>query len=283
MSAMKNLILIALIFSTQTYAASSEYLAFKDHIDKLENSLIQNFDVEIPHSNSAIPFEAYQKALTKIEGQYTQQIKLFENVGFELDELRLALASEFKSGHIDKNERERLVNSIDYAKRIILQSRKEEIQRIYFSLKSKLSHIPKLERLHQQLAKASKDDCPIKNLFFDKLKGVLSFDVWAKSVDGIASQKKSMNFILTQGDISQGSINSEVRKKGLREEYVTQFQSRFPSSDGIFAFTLKQDNNGQLTHVAFQQMEAKTPWVEIMGLSFGEDTENRSCSCTLTN
>lgn len=279
---MKKLILLALIVSSSAFCASEEYNTLKGHIDSLENSLIQNFDVEIPSNKNGIPFEAYQKALGQIEGQYANQLQNFKNVGLELDELRLALTSDFKTGHIKKEERERLINSIDYAKRIILQSRQQEIQRVYFSLKSKLSHIPKLEKLHEQLAEASKEDCPIKNLFFDKLKGILSFDVLTKTETGIQKNKK-MNFVLTQGDVSQGSFNSEVRKFGEREEYVTQFQSRFPSSDGIFAFTLKQDKQGQLTHLAFRQMEAKTPWVEFMGVSFGEDKEDRICDCQLSN
>ena len=286
MSAMKKSLLIALIitfsFTTSTFAASEEYTMLKQKIDSLENSLIRNFDVKIPKDKAKISFEVYQRALKKVEFQYKEQVNVFYRVENQLKDLRKALVTKSIHESLSDNERERLVNSIDYADRIILQSRRDEIEQVYHNLKSKLSHIPKLEKLHNQLAKASKDDCPIKNLFFDKLKGILSFDVTAKSDDNEASEKK-VNFVLTQGDISQGSINSEVRRNGTRDEYVTQFQSRFPSSNGIFAFTLTQDSSGELMHAAFRQMEAKTHWVEFMGMQFGEDTENRSCLCELTN
>ena len=258
---------VIFVVSSQSFAASEEYRKLKIQIDDLENSLIENFDVDMPEPNNTSKIE-FTRAMEQINGQYKKQRDLFYRVENDLVDLKSELAKKNSAFQLMPGEKDKLINSIDYANRIILSSRKAEVEKIYQSFKTKLSHIPKLEEIHGKLAKASNDDCPIKNLFFDKFKGILSFAV------------AEMNFVLTQGDVSQGSINSEVRGRG---EFVTQFQSRFPSSQGTYSFTLTENAKGRVTGASFHQMDAKTHWVEFMGYSFGEQKENRKKLCHLAN
>lgn len=258
---------VIFVVSSQSFAASEEYRKLKIQIDDLENSLIENFDVDMPDPDNTSKAE-FARAMGQINSQYKKQRDLFYRVESNLVDLKAELAKKNSAFQLMPGEKDKLINSIDYANRIILSSRKAEVERIYHGFKTKLSHIPKLEEIHGKLAKASQDDCPIKNLFFDKFKGVLSFAV------------AEMNFVLTQGDVSQGSINSEVRERG---EFVTQFQSRFPSSKGTYSFTLTEDDQGHVTAASFHQLDAKTHWVEFMGYGFGEQKKNRKKLCQLAN
>lgn len=277
---MRALFYIFLVTSHFVYGADDSYHFFKDKINTLENSIIRDFEFQMPQeSESGQPdLKQYQKAVTQIEIQYREQLSIFEKLENEFKSINQTLALKLNEGLLSESEVDRLKNSIEYANRIILRSRRDEIAKIYLKLKSKLSHIPKLKDIHKKILKLKQNNkCVLSNIFLDSKKGLLSFDVSSKS----AKAGESINFMITQGDVSQGNITSDILRTENAEtlKMITQFTSSYPTAKGTYSFTLTENQLGDISSAAFHQQNIKAPWVNLFGLELGSHFKNRDFWC----
>lgn len=274
-----KLVLMIFVSLNSLHATASEHIfqKLKNKINLLENQIIQDF--ELGGTEREVGPKEYHQTAKIIESQYKKQLQIFSQIHEQLMQVESRISKSFDKGQLTKAEMERLKNNIEYADRIILRSRKEEVGKIYHQLKSKLSHIPRLEEVYTKLQSAAETNkCTIKNLFFDKLAGVLSFDVL--STDNPTEESgKTINFTITQGDVAQGLLNSEVMHGGAFRKFVTQYQSAFPSSEGLYSFTLTENTSGEIAKASFHQTDIVKPYMQLFGVSFGSEKVDRSYYC----
>ena len=95
------------------------------------------------------------RLVNKVKTRYNIQRALFYNIEGELLEIGNKINQNLKSKTLSQVQFNELQNGIDYANRIILQPRKQEIDALYLQFLGRIKHKPALSdvlnKLHQIL------------------------------------------------------------------------------------------------------------------------------------
>jgi hypothetical protein len=280
---MKKLLIATLFTISQTVLATPEHFTqLKSVIDQLENSIIQEFSIDYPKDRENLTAKAHAKLATQIETKYGMQKTLFFMLEEKLYNIHTSLSAKVEKGKLSKAEAEKLETSIEYAKRIILKSRKAEINQIYNDFMAGLSHTPKLNDIYAKLNEMKVKNCSLSNLILDSKKGILSFDIKKKNKFGNWTSSK---FNITNEDIHSGHLTSRLDNNDQFNPFqniVTQYWNLHTPNSGHQKFTLLQDENGNIQTAEFNQ-ESKEPLVSFLGMNFGSQKVTKEFECESLN
>jgi hypothetical protein len=276
---MKKLLIATLFMTSQTVFATPEnFTQLKTVIDQLENSIIQDFSIDYPKDRDNLSIKAHAKLAKQIEVKYGIQKSLFYKLEEEFFNIDSSLTTKVEKGNLTLKEAEKLKTSIEYAKRIILRSRKSEINQIYTEFMDGLNHTPKLNDIYVKLNEMEIKNCSLTNLILNTQKGVLSFSIKQKNKFG---NWFSSQFKITNEDIQSGHLTSRLDgqdKFSPFQNIVTQYWNLKAPDSGHQKFTLLQDENGNIKQAKFNQ-ESHEPLVSFLGLSFGTQKINKDFEC----
>ena len=135
--------------STTGYSSPKNYKLLKDKIDEYENSVIKDFSFAVPE-NYQQNLKEQMKLGILLEEKFTEQKKLFYNAEEGLFKLEDSLEQRIKDGKLTQTEADNLITSVEYARRIILYTRKTEVHSQYSKIREQLIVTPDLENLYKK-------------------------------------------------------------------------------------------------------------------------------------
>lgn len=276
---MKIKILIPILLITQSALATSDQCnQMKQKIDDLENTIIQEFSIDFPSDRKNIDTKSYARLASQIEVKYGLQRMLFHKLEQEFFKLNSSLTPHLHNGKITEEEANKLKTSIEYANRIILRSRRAEINEMYTAFKESLTHTPKLSDIHSKLSHLDAKNCSFNNLTLDEQNGILSFQVQKKNKFGSYT---TSNFEVTNQNIKLGQVTSKLdnlNKVNPFYNIITKFWNTATFKNSSQDFTLIQDENGNISEASFVQ-EFEEPLISFLGLEFGTQKIKKNFDC----
>ncbi len=267
-------------FSTVN-ANSKAFFQLKKQVDKLENTIIQDFSLELPKNMQQISLTAQAKLAKRLEIKYRLQTKLFYKLEGELTKIDQRLFQQTNEGKLTFDEAEKIKTRIDYANRIILKSRKAEISSIYSRLKSQLIKKPKLKDIYSKLLEFQIKTCSINNIIYNKAKQILSFEVkqknnfggWNHSEFSIHEKQLTKGQLLTKLDHSANS------KETQENSFETHYWQNDAFNNGSQGFTLVQSlKDGSIKEAKFFD-KYREPLISFMELHFGSQKIEKNFEC----
>ncbi len=278
---MKHFILFSTFLTLSighAWSSPDTYKTLKDKINRLENSIIQEFSIDYPKNRQNLAPSSYAKLAGQVEIKYNLQQALFNKLESELFNIDKSLPKQVKQGELTAAEAEKLKNSIEYANRIILKTRRAEIAEMYSEFMSSLDHSPELKDVHKNLAHMRVPNCSIENLQYNESGQQLSFEIKQKNNYGSWT---SSSFNLSQQDITSGQLSSKLENHNRFNpvhNIITQFQHSDYETDVSQRFTLLQDEYGNILEARFFQ-ETTEPLIEFMGLKLGTQKVTKFIEC----
>lgn len=278
---MKKIITATLLtISICSFSSTDNFSSLKEKIDHLENSIIQDFSIDLPKNKKGLTAQEQVKLANQVEVKYGIQRTLFFKIEEEFFQLNRKLKSHVKQGLLSLEEAEKLKTSIDYANRIILKSRKAEINQIYSEFMSKLSHRPKLDDIYTKLAAMDVKNCSFENLNLSHDSSILSFNIKQKNKFG---NWTSSHYQITEQDIQAGHLTSRLDKQNSFipfQNIITNYWNadKANSGKGHQKFTLLQDEHGNIKEAKFNQ-ETEEPLISFLGFSIGTQKVKKFFEC----
>ena len=276
---MKTLYIITFcLWSTQLLATPEFYQELKSKIDKLENSIIHDFNIDSPDSMENLTIKQQVDLAKKIDVEYGLQTTLFFKIEEQLLELNHKLDNSLASGNLTMRETDKLKTSIEYANRIILKTRKREITEIYNKLMAGISRPPRLETIYENLTNLQTGSCQVENLNFNKELGLLEFSVKRKNNFG---NWITSDFSLKNQDISKGKLTTRLDRYHDASPFknvITSYWNSGRTDNDSQNFTLLQDETGKIQHAEFRQ-ESEIPLVSFLGFDFGSQKVKKYFNC----
>jgi len=259
------------------FADPKSYKEIKNKVDKLENAIIQDFDLKkTPKVKDKYSLMKHTEAIKEVEAQYGIQKNLLSKIEMAFFNLSKEIILKNQAGNLTNSELDKLKNSIEYANRIILTSRKKELDQIYNDLISNLDYTPSLKELFQKLDHSDYNNCEISNLSLNSDRNEITFVINHKTKEGEIS---SSHFNITEDDINKGQLSSTIRplsnSNGLHE-VITQFSD---PKNGLNQFSLNQNKFGKIKSAYFHQEKIKKPLVSFLGFKLGGGLESTTFRC----
>ncbi len=273
----KKQFILCVFISFNSFVSSHTYKDYKSKIDRLENSIIQDFSIEVPHGEK-INTENQMKFATQMEVKYGIQQKLFAKIDYELSVLESEVLQSLQRGELTKEESEKLKNSVNYAQRIILKSRVNEINLTYQEFRKMLTHTPELQDIYESFSVGKINNCSLHNLTMNSKGDSLSFDIQHTNKFG---GEEVSSFTITQNDLTSGYLTSRLDAYNRYNPYhsiITRYSNYLPQGVGTQSFTYKQDENGKITEANFLQ-EKDEPLFSVFGMSFGKQSIRKYFDC----
>lgn len=274
-----SVITILCISLVSAHAEPEQYHFYKKKIDHLENSIIQDFSIDIPKNKQEMTLQEKSHLATQIEVKYGIQTKLFYKIEEEFDKIEKHLNSDLLNGSIDQKEADKLKNSMQYAKRIILHSRKAEINEIYSQFKSSLNPKPRLTDVYNNIHKLKEGNlCKFEKIFLDDEQRQLSFVIKQKDETG---RWLSSEFAITDDEVSNGQLITRVNKAhqyGAFHLFTTSYVDNNDDLSEAHDFNIMQDETGTLKSAKFGHQTEK-PLFTLFGYKFGSEKIFKSFNC----
>lgn len=267
-----------ILFSPLCFSSQEKFEEYKSKISHLENSVIQEFSIDLPDKSHGRFTESYSKAATELEVKFEIQRKLFYKIEKQFLDMSLAIEKDMLKKQLTSKEAEKLKTNIEFASRIIMRSRKGEIQEMYSDLKKALTHNPRLVEVYEQLNEMKFNNCSLENLKFNEKYSSLSFDIKQKNKFGSWT---TSNFYLTNNDVDSGRLISKpmVASAALPfQKFVTEFWTNDGTQNGQQKFTLHLDPEGEITKADFRQ-EYEEPLIEVFGFKIGKQSIRKAFGC----
>jgi len=232
MKSKKNLLLCCLIGLSSTTAQTSEenFKNLKSKVDEYENSVIKDFSFAIP-DNIHKDQKKQMKLGIQLEEEFYKQKKLFYTAEEGLFNIEDSLDEKVRTGELSQDESNRLVSSVEYARRIILYTRKSEIHSQYTSLRKKLTEAPALDELYKKISGITlPGNCKIKNAKLAQDTGLLSFEISGQNQEG----KQLTNvYNISQQEIDRGLLTTRFERgehMGNRDKMILRFNKTNPDA-----------------------------------------------------
>jgi hypothetical protein len=275
------LCLSLVLLSSPCLAGDNSYEEIKSKIDVFENSVIKDFYFSIPADFS----ESYNAQQTiklgrELDSAFKEQENIFYAAEDGLFKIETSLKIRVKSGEISSEESDKLLTSVEYARRIILHSRKIEVVQNYHQMRDKLIIKPSISVVYQKILNAKlPGNCKITNPQIDKKNKIIAFNIQGFDKEG---NLQNQNFTLSQSDVQQGNLNSRYDNKTNieQEEKVILSFSTIEKDRSTKRFCLFENSDGEFYHAEFSHENIETPWFSIFGLGIGSESTNKKILCT---
>ena len=275
MKKIKKIICFILVsFHFCAWCKSQEFDHLKKEINHLESSIIQDFSLELEKKIEDMDIHEHAELGQKIKAKYAIQKNLFSTIENALSELKLRIAHLTSKDKITLKESEDLFNAIEYSKRIILRSRKAEINSLYTKFVSRLKYKPNLSEIYNQIELVNSPSCPIANLNMDNNK--IIFDVKHKNKFG---NWLTSPYTLNINDLESGKLSMSVAHNSGSlpfHQFITYYSNKLNGNDS--SFTITQNAQGDIDGAKFH-LQKKVPLVTFLGFEFGEQTVTQDFDC----
>ena len=272
------LVLISLL--SNAMAKTGHYSEIKDRIDHLENSVIAEFQFSIPEGYAQKFESTLQLSLSKkLENAWREQVRIFDNAESNLFAIGKSLQQKVKTGLLTPQESKKLMTNIEYARRIILKSRKSEVIEQYTDFKNKLQVKPTIQHLFSKITKVSlPGSCKIQDAHLEG--NFLTFEVLGLGKDG---ESLSQRYTVTKTDVELGSLttrsNGEV---SISDNHKSILSFKATESDLSFKrFDLFENSDGEFYHAEFAHEDMIKPLINVWGFDFGEKKVSQEIFCNL--
>jgi len=265
--------------STTGYSSPKNYKLLKDKIDEYENSVIKDFSFAVPE-NYQQNLKEQMKLGILLEEKFTEQKKLFYNAEEGLFKLEDSLEQRIKDGKLTQTEADNLITSVEYARRIILYTRKTEVHSQYSKIREQLIVTPDLENLYKKFTHIKlPGDCKIQNTTLVPEKGLLSFEVSGTDQEG---KELTTQYSISQSEIDQGLLTTKYERGehlGNRDKMILHF-NKTNEDESVLSFSLFENKLGEYYHAEFFHDDINKPFINIFGIiKIGSSTIDKEIRC----
>lgn len=277
-----NIIACCLLSLTTQSAMSTSrhYDSLKNQIDDFENSVIKDFVFKVPEDI----FKDQKKRMLlgiQLEEEFNHQKQLFYKAEQGLFEIEDSLDDKVESGSLTQDEANTLLTNVEYARRIILYTRKTEVHARYFDARKKLTISPNVEKLYQKISSLDlPGNCQIKNTQFNPENQLLSFEISGTDAEGEILTNK---YEISQSEIDRGLLTTRFDKNdhfGIRDKMILRF-NKTNEDESVSSFSLFKNIHGEYYHAEFFHDYIKKPFLNIFGLiKLGSNTVDKEIRCS---
>lgn len=279
MSGTKKIILLfSLCLSKLCFCNDEIYKEIKKRITKLENSIIQDYTCDLPSKGVELTQKEQVRLVNKVKTRYNIQRALFYNIEEELLEIGNKINQNLKSKTLSQVQFNELQNGIDYANRIILQPRKQEIDALYLQFLGRIKHKPALSDVLNKLHQINGEQCEVANINYNQEEGYLSFQIKQNNSFG---NVMSTPFVITNDDIDNGLLKSQLENRQKFNPFhtiVTNYSKVRALENQKSSFVFHQDEFGKVKAANFL-LEKDIPLVRILGIEFGKQKITQKFDC----
>lgn len=269
-----------LVLTSGTVYSSAEHFKYlKEKVNQFENSVIQDFSFAVPEGIEHDEKKKMRLGI-KLEEKFTEQKKLFYKAEEGLFRIEDSLEEKVEKGLLTKKEANDLLTSVEYARRIILYTRKSEVHEQYSKIKDKLITTPDLDRLYQKISKIElPGSCKIKNPEYLADQGVLRFKIEGQDQNG---ELQSSIYEISQIELDQGLLTTRFERgehMGNRDKMILRFNKMNPDQS-VQSFSLFENTKGEFYHAEFFHDDITTHFINIFGLiKIGASTFDKEIRC----
>lgn len=276
-----TLLIFSMFLQLSVTASEDNYRSLKANIDHLENSVISDFRFTIP-KDYVKKFETnLQISLSQeLEEAFEEQVKLFQNAESKLFELGRSLEDKVQKGELTTKEADKLMTNVEYARRIILHTRKEEVINKYANYKEKLSVKPTIQHLFNKITHARlPGSCKIQDVHLEG--NFLSFEVQGFNKSG---EQLAHNYLISKTDVDLGSLTTKnLDKDSFSEGHKSILSFKSTERDlSLKRFNLFENKDGEFYHAEFVHEDIKEPMFNVFGVSFFEKKSSEKIFCNLS-
>lgn len=276
-----NLLLCCLMgLSTQSVLSTTDnFQSIKDQINAYENSVIKDFVFKIPE-NIHQDLKKQMKLGIQLEEEFHKQNLLFYSAEEGLFQIEDSLDEKVEKGILTQDEASNLLTSVEYARRIILYTRKTEVHSKYYDARKKLTISPNIEKLYRKIAGLSlPGDCKIQNTKFSSEEKRLSFDITGTDSEG---KQQTNTYAISQSEIDRGLLTTRFEKSehlGTRDKMILRF-NKTNEDESVSSFSLFKNLEGEFYHAEFFHDYVQKPFINIFGLiKIGSRTIDKEIRC----
>ena len=270
--------LIILLLSGNTFASKNQFESIKSKIDFLENSVIADFRFNIPEDYKEKFESTLQISLSeKLENAFREQQLIFENAETKLFRIGKSLREKVENGSITPEESRRLMTNIEYARRIILKSRKSEVIEKYTEYKNQLRVKPTIAHLFRKITKVRlPGSCKVQDAHLEG--NFLTFEVLGIDKDG---SKITQKYTISKTDVELGSLTtraSSLPSNSGNHKSVLSFKST-QTDLSLKKFSLFENGEGEFYHAEFIHEDITEPLFSVWGMDLGEKKVSQKIYC----
>lgn len=281
MNKTKTIFLLSVILLQSMAIASLEhYKSTKSEIDRLESSVIANFNFVIPQGYVEKFETSLQSTLTEeLEMAWSKQVKLFEVAESKLYKIGKSLDQEVQAGKLTEAESKKLMTYVEYARRIIIESRKKEVIQQYSEFKEQLLVKPTIQHLFSKITNVKlPGSCKIQDVHLDG--NFLTFEVLGVGKKG---EELTHNYAISKTDVDLGSLTtSSTHEIALADDHKSILSFRVTENDlSLKKFNLFENKEGEFYHAEFIHEDIKSPMFTVLGLNIGEKKKSEEIFCNL--
>lgn len=273
-------LLFSIFLQMGSIASEDNYRSIKGDIDNYEDSVIRDFKFSIPKDYVKKFDSNLQISLNlELEEAFNNQIKLFQNAETGLFKIGQSLQVKVQNSELTEKEQDKLMTNVEYARRIILHTRKQEVYNQYAEYKKQLSVKPTIEHLFNKISKARlPGSCKIQDVHLEG--NFLSFEISGLNPDGV---KLAKNYVISKTDVDLGSLTTKPDARGgLNVGHKSILSFRSTENDlSLKQFQLFENQDGEFYHAEFIHEDIKEPWINFLGISIGETTTSEEIFCNL--
>lgn len=278
--AKSTILLCALLIQSMALASKEHYKSLKKEVSQLENSVITRFNFSIP-SGYVEEFEiTLQSQLSKeLEEAWSDQVKLFQNAETELYKIGNSLNKRVEKGELTEEESQKLMTKVEYARRIILESRKVELIEKYAEFKAQLHVKPTIQHLFHKITNVKlPGSCKIQDVHLEG--NFLTFEVQGIGKKG---EDLAQNYVISKTDVDLGSLkSSSTHTTALAENHKSILSFRVTQNDlSLKKFNLFENKEGEFYHAEFIHEDIKEPMFSLLGFNIGETSNSKEIFCNL--
>lgn len=276
-----TLLIFSLFLQLGANASEDNYRSIKASIDHFENSVIRDFRFSIPKGYAQKFETSLQISLSQdLEEAFKDQIKTFQKAETALFELGRSLNNKVEAGEITPKESDKLMTNVEYARRIILHTRKEEVINQYAEYKKELSIKPTIQHLFNKISQTRlPGSCKIQDVHLEG--NFLSFEVLGLDQEG---RELAQNYVISKTDVDLGSLTTKaLDKDGLSQGHKSILSFRSTETDlSMKRFSLFENKEGEFYHAEFVHEDIKEPLFNVFGVNFFEQESSKEIFCNLT-
>lgn len=265
--------------STNVQSSAEHFKKLKNKVNEYENSVIQDFNFAVPEG---IEKNERKRMLLgiKLEEKFTEQKKLFYKAEEGLFQIQDSLEEKVEKGLLSQKEANDLLTSVEYARRIILYTRKTEVHAKYMQIKDKLILTPKLDELYAKFTKIKlPGSCKIKNTQYKDEKGLFTFQIEGFDQNG---EKQTASYEISQIELDQGLLTTRYERSehmGQRDKMILRFNKTNPD-ESVQSFSLFENTKGEFYHAEFFHDDIKSHFINILGIiKLGSSTYDKEIRC----
>ncbi|MBD65674.1 MAG: hypothetical protein CME62_10740 [Halobacteriovoraceae bacterium] len=215
-----------------------------------------------------------------LEDKFLEQKKVFYTAENGLFEIEQSLEKKVFKGELTPEQADKLLTSVEYARRIILNTRKDEVNKRYEEFKEKLTAKPTLTAFYKKLESAELPGrCQLLNPKINE--STQSVEFLIRGVDTKGKEVET-RYSVSKDQIENGYLSTRYdsgNHLGVKQKVIINYFTTL-EDESTQRFSLFENKKGEFYHAEFFHDQVYEPWFNLLGFfDFGSNTTDKQIIC----